>query len=79
MPHWELLAFSTEMRGDVRYREYTRSREKAERFGRIPRIDFTDSSHGIVFSAYEMRPGEVRQKTCHTLREYVNQHMRKKP
>lgn len=33
---------------DVRYREYTTSARKAEAFKRVPRIQFTDSGHGIV-------------------------------
>lgn len=35
----------------VRHREYTTSKRKAELFERIPRIQFTDSGHGIVFTA----------------------------
>jgi hypothetical protein len=35
----------------IRHREYTTSKRKSERFALIPRIDFTDSGHGIVFSA----------------------------
>jgi len=33
---------------DIRYREYTSSAKKAELFRGVPRIDFTDSGHGIV-------------------------------
>ena len=35
----------------VRHREYTTSKRTAELFGQIPRIQFTDSGHGIVFDA----------------------------
>lgn len=33
---------------DVRYREYTTSKRKADLFAQVPRIAFTDSGHGIV-------------------------------
>lgn len=33
---------------DVRYREYTTSAKKAEIFRDVPKIQFTDSGHGIV-------------------------------
>jgi hypothetical protein len=33
---------------DVRYREYTTSAKKAEIFKGVPKIQFTDSGHGIV-------------------------------
>lgn len=79
MASWELLAYSTALRTDIRYRAYTRSRAVAEKFTKIPRINFTDSGHGIVFYAYEMRLGEQRKLTCGILREYVNKHMKGAP
>lgn len=48
-----MTMFCLEMRStqdwdDVRYRAYTTQEARAERFKRVPRIDFTDSGHGIV-------------------------------
>jgi hypothetical protein len=39
---------STANWSDVRYREYTTSSRKASLFKLVPRINFTDSGHGIV-------------------------------
>lgn len=39
---------STANWSDVRYREYTTSAKKAEIFKDVPKIQFTDSGHGIV-------------------------------
>lgn len=54
---YELIGYSTDSRypDDVRHREYTTSRKKAELFDQIPKIQFTDSGHGIVFAAVEHR------------------------
>jgi hypothetical protein len=38
---------------DVRYREYTTSKRKADLFAQVPKIAFTDSGHGIVPSVRE--------------------------
>ena len=78
MPTYELIAFGTDRPGfsDLRHREYTRSRERADRFKKVPRIPFTDSGHGIVFIAREMNPGERRQ-SVHRLRsivEHIEEH-----
>ena len=56
---WELIGYSTEERGEhaVRHREYTSSRRRAEDFACIPRLDFTDSGHGVVFLARRKQPG----------------------
>jgi hypothetical protein len=35
----------------VRHRQYTTSERTADLFKRIPRIQFSDSGHGIVFTA----------------------------
>ncbi len=53
MATWALIGYSTEEHGEnsVRHREYTTSSRKAALFAQIPRIDFTDSGHGIVFGA----------------------------
>ena len=54
---YELIGFNTDSRyrDDVRHREYTTSAKKAQLFGQIPKIQFTDSGHGIVFAASEHR------------------------
>jgi hypothetical protein len=39
---------STAQWSDVRYRAYTTSKKKADIFLRVPKIQFTDSGHGIV-------------------------------
>jgi len=50
---YELLGYSTEERGEaaVRHREYTKSKTKADLFASLKRIQFSDSGHGIVFTA----------------------------
>lgn len=55
-----MTTFVLEMRStanwqDIRYREYTSSVKKAELFKGVPRIDFTDSGHGIVPHVREHR------------------------
>ncbi len=76
MATWELTGYSTEERGEnaVRHREYTTSKKTAELFDRIPRIQFTDSGHGIEFMAGThtgpRRPVKVG------LREHVQHHMK---
>lgn len=71
---WVLLGYSTDTRGEggVRHREYTTSERKAERFARIPRLDFTDSGHGIVFVA---EPHRGPRKPIRRM-DYVREHMR---
>lgn len=73
MATWELVGFSTEEHGDnaVRHREYTTSERTATLFSLIPRIDFTDSGHGIVFDA---RPHRGGKKTIRRM-EHVRKHM----
>lgn len=57
MARWELTAYDTEMRED-RSREYTTSKRTAELWDKIPRIQFSDSGHGVVFRVREMAAGE---------------------
>ncbi len=38
---------------DCRYREYTTSAKKAELFKTVPKVQFTDSGHGIVPHVHE--------------------------
>ena len=62
---YELIGYNTDSRyrDDVRHREYTMSAKKAELFRQIPKIQFTDSGHGIVFAAHEHRGprGSIRR------------------
>lgn len=66
---YELEAYSTANYLDVRYRAYTTSKKKAEAFEKIPKIQFTDSGHGIIFTALEVKR---RREEVRTLSEYVN-------
>lgn len=72
---YELIAYNTDQRyDDVRYREYTSSEKKAKLFSQIPKIQFTDSGHGIVFSAREHKG---KRKPCVTvLSDYVRKNLR---
>ncbi len=72
---YELEAYNTDCRhpNDVRYRSYTSSKKKAEAFNKIPKIQFTDSGHGIVFHAREHRGH--RKETRSELRDYVNKYI----
>ena len=74
---WELEAYNIDSRygSDVRYREYTSSRKRAEAFNKIPKIQFTDSGHGIFFYA---RPHKGRRKPrIITLSDYVREELLK--
>ena len=67
---YELEAYNTDRRfDDVRWREYTASRKKADLFARIPKIQFSDSGHGIVFSS-RLHTGK-RKPEIRILAEYV--------
>lgn len=77
MTTWLLEGYSTDGRSDdVRYRDYTTSQKKADAFRRVPKIRFTDSGHGIVFSARELRPGERRLPKVRILADHVQEHMK---
>lgn len=68
---YQLEAYNTDSRciDDIRYRAYTTSEKKAKMFEKIPKIQFTDSGHGIVFVA---RPVKKRnQPIVNTISEYV--------
>ena len=69
-----LEAYNTDSRypTDIRYREYTSSKKRAEAFDKIPKIQFTDSGHGIVFSAREHKGH--RNPRIHELSSYVFEH-----
>lgn len=78
MTTWLLVAFGTDSRyaDDVRHRSYTTSRKKAEKFAAIPRIQFTDSGHGIVFHAEELPPRTRRLPVRRGLEDYIAEHSR---
>lgn len=71
---YELEAYSTANYSDIRYRAYTTSKKKADAFESIPKIQFTDSGHGIVFSAHLV---SKRKPTNNSLSEYVRKHLNK--
>lgn len=77
MTTWLLEGFGTDRRysDDVRYRAYTSSKRKAEAFNQIPKIQFTDSGHGVVFCATEVKPGARRLEPRYVLDEYVREHL----
>lgn len=61
MTWFALEVYDTEQR-EVRCRRYTRSAKKAEAWERIPRIDFTDSGHGLVFQARPTSSGPNQRR-----------------
>ena len=73
---YELIAFNTESYHNVRYRNYTSSKKKADQFNNIPKIQFTDSGHGIVFSSSEL-VGK-KKSIIKDLDRYVDIHLRRK-
>ncbi len=73
-----LEGFNTDNRyDDVRYRAYTSSKRKAAMFDKIPKIQFTDSGHGIVFHARELPPNTRRLPVISIVSTYVNEELRK--
>lgn len=71
-----LEAYNTDSRypSDVRFRKYTTSKKLADKFRQIPKIQFTDSGHGIVFSASEHKG--LRKPERGELAKYVREHMK---
>lgn len=74
-----MTTFVLEMRStqewtDVRYRAYTTSIQRAELFKRVPKIQFTDSGHGIVPCVKEHHG--KRKLRILILDEYVNDSIR---
>lgn len=67
---------NTDRWDDCRYREYTTSSLKAERFRGVPKIKFTDSAHGLVPTVHEHNGGK-RKPNITTLHDYVRTEMRK--
>lgn len=72
-----LEGYNTDSRypNDVRYREYTTSKRRAELFNKIPKIQFSDSGHGICFSAIEHKGRRKPHRT--ELSSYVFEQMTK--
>lgn len=63
---------------DVRYRKYTTSAAKADRFKeRVPRIQFTDSGHGIV--PIVRKHSGARKPEITLLRQHVEDALRPAP
>ena len=73
MSVWVLEGFNTDSRyrDDIRHREYTTSKRTADLFNQIPKIQFTDSGHGIVFAA---SPHSGRKLPTRRM-EYVSEQM----
>jgi hypothetical protein len=72
----DMTTFVLEMRStanwnDVRYREYTTSEKKAELFKKVPKIQFTDSGHGIVPAVREHSKGRPREPRNMVLQDHV--------
>jgi len=73
---YELVGYNTDSRyDDIRYREYTNNKKKAELFNKIPKMQFTDSGHGIVFEACELELRTRRKPTIKTMSSYVIEQM----
>lgn len=77
MPTFLLEAYGTDSRyfPDIRHRSYTTSRKKAEQFMAIPKIQFTDSGHGIVFWSEELPPRTHKLPSIRGLEEYIKEHL----
>jgi hypothetical protein len=68
---------------DVRYRAYTQSVAKAEAFKRVPKIQFTDSGHGVVPVVREMERGQRREPRvtmceAHVRAAFIGMHLQKR-
>lgn len=76
MTVYVLEAYNTDSRypDDVRYREYTSSKKRADLFKRIPKIQFSDSGHGICFWSHEFKKGQ-RKELRRELLSYVYEQM----
>lgn len=76
---WYMLeALNTETRGDIRYRTYTRSEKQAKSFREIPRINFTDSGHGIIFISTQVsKRGHDDHTGNGSVRDHVEKHWRR--
>ena len=72
---YELIGYNTDCMasGDVRYRTYTASPKIADKFEKIPKIQFTDSGHGIVFNSREHTG--TRKPNVYTVKKHVDKFM----
>ncbi len=70
-----LEAYNTDSRypSDIRYRDYTTSKRRAEAFEQIPKIQFSDSGHGICFSAQPHQGPRLPKRR--ELDSYVQEHL----
>ena len=68
---------STQDWQDVRYRSFTVSKAKADRFRNVPRIQFTNSGHGIAPHVTEHKRGTPRGPEIWILGDHVREHMGK--
>jgi len=75
MSVWCCIGYSTEEQGEnkIRHRVYTQSEITAEAWRRIPRIDFTDSGHGIAFTSYAHNGKRKLEKL--DLYRHVDEHL----
>lgn len=69
---------NTESWDDVRYRDYTTSAAKAARFKTaVPKIQFTDSGHGMVPAVTEVKHRGLPKITgLNTNEDHVREHMK---
>lgn len=74
MTLWMLEGYDTDTR-TARCREYTTSQRLAEDWRSIPRIVFTDSGHGIVFTARPLAPPERRKPLIQRL-DHATEYLR---
>lgn len=70
---WELTAVDTQTR-NVRHREYTNSSVRAQAWNRIPRIQFSDSYHGIIFVTARHH-ARKRLPYITALQDHVSKHL----
>lgn len=68
---------NTERWDDCRYREYTTSAAKAEKFLKVPKIQFVDSGHGMVPTVSEVRSRKLPRIDGHYSNiNHVREHMK---
>jgi hypothetical protein len=74
---WMLEGWSTEERGEhaVRYRAYTTSEKRAAEFEQIPKLQFSDSGHGVVFSAIPCTGRRKDKPEKRDMHGYVSQQL----
>lgn len=72
-----LIAYNTDARypNDIRWREYTGSKRRADQFAKIPKLCFTDSGHGIVFMSSKHRGAKLKE--IREVTDYVAKKLRR--